>query len=66
MSQSLAQAREEISGHMDRILSVFKPGARITVIVRTPDNNEGDLLLTNDSLTEAVAVIERSKTRPEQ
>lgn len=31
-----------VAAHMDQILSYFKPGKKITVLVRSPDNPEGD------------------------
>ena len=61
----LAQVRERIAEHMDAILEEFKSGAKVTVLVRTPGNNDADLLLTNDDLGEVSAMVERSKTRPE-
>lgn len=48
MSNRLAEVRQAVSEHMDSILSNFKAGAKITVLVRTPSNNEADFVLTND------------------
>lgn len=61
----LIEVRVQIAGYMDEMLTLFKPGAKITVLVRTPGNNEADLLLTNDSMEEIAAMVERSKARPE-
>ncbi|MBJ6722401.1 hypothetical protein I2750_19565 [Bacillus sp. PR5] len=48
-----------VADHMDQILSYFKPGKKITVLVRSPDNPDGDFCLTNDDLTEVTAMIAR-------
>lgn len=71
MSQDTAdvrlwEVRERVSNLMDDVLNEFKPGARITVLVRTPGNDNADMLLTNDSMDEIAKAIERSKTRPER
>lgn len=43
---------------------IFKDGVRVTLIVRTPGDNEADVLVSNDTdLDEITAVIERSKSR---
>lgn len=36
MSQLLRSLHDSISLHMDGILNLFKPGAKITVVVRNP------------------------------
>ena len=48
--------------HVERI---FKPGTKLTIIARTPGNNEADVLVTNDKLPELAKLIERSKAREE-
>ena len=58
MSQ-LAETSQSIAALMDEILSHFKPGRKITVLVRTPDNPDGDFCMTNDDLREIPAMIER-------
>lgn len=46
---------------MNIIASMFKEGAKLTLLVRTPGNDEADFCLTNDDLDEAISVIERRK-----
>lgn len=48
-----------VAEHMDEILALFKPGKKITVLVRSPDNPEGDFCLSNDDLTEVAAMVAR-------
>jgi hypothetical protein len=52
-----AQAR--VSEDMNRILTNFKPGVRITVFVRTPGEPTHDFCMTNDDLREVIAMAER-------
>jgi hypothetical protein len=61
----LAEVRAEICSYMDEILSLFIPGNKITVLVRTPGNDNADMLLTNDDIEQIAAMVERAKTRPE-
>lgn len=42
---------------------VFKPDVLITVIVRTPDDDECDVLITADNIDQLQALLERSRSR---
>lgn len=57
---------EEIGDHMDAILRLFKPGAKITVLVRTPDYPDGsrDMLMTSDDIENAIAAL-KCRQNPE-
>lgn len=59
--RALEDVSIEVSGHMDSILECFKPGAKITVLVRQPGFPDQDFMLTSDSPDEAIALIERRK-----
>lgn len=54
---------EIVADHMDAILRRFKPGRKITVLVRNPDDPTGkeDFVLTNDLIDEATAALLRRK-----
>lgn len=45
--------------------SLFKPGAKLTLVVRNPAaeaaGRDADLIMTNDSLDEAMAALQRRK-----
>lgn len=56
----LSAVRVEVAGRMDQILALFKPGAKITVLVRRPDHPDGsqDFVMTNDEFGGAIAALE--------
>lgn len=56
---NLLLVQQHASAHLEGILKLFKAGALATVVVRVPGFPERDFLLTNDSLPEAIAAIER-------
>lgn len=57
---------EIVADHMDEILACFKPGAKITVLVRRPEKPDGsqDFVLTNDTIDDAIAALQTRKTAP--
>jgi hypothetical protein len=59
MNPALEHARDEISDHMDAIVALFKPGVKITVLVRTPSHPDGsrDLLMTSDTIGAIVKAL---------
>lgn len=58
-------ARAIASRHLDSILRLFKPGAKITLIVRRDGEPEQDFLLTDDDLDEVSTALDRAKGRPD-
>ena len=42
---------------------IFKKGTKLSVIARTPDNPEADVLVTADSIEELRALLDRSEKR---
>lgn len=59
-------AAERVAAFADRIRAEFKADAKITIIVRRPDDIDGsqDFVLTDDNLDLAVAVIRRRQADP--
>jgi hypothetical protein len=55
--------RGVVESYMDDILRLFVAGTKITVVIRPPSGDESDVLLTNDSLDEVSAAVERAKVR---
>lgn len=57
----LAEASQAIAEHMDAIVALFKPGVKITVVIRTPSHPDGsrDLVMTDDMINEVVAALLR-------
>ena len=47
---------------MDRILGHFKPGRKITVLVRSPDQPTADFCMTNDDLAAVAEMVERRRS----
>lgn len=44
---------------MDQILSCFKDGCKITVLVRCPGKPKADFCLTNDELPDVAEMVQR-------
>lgn len=61
MSDLLQRAAERVQDSMDEILANFKPGAKITVLVRTPGKPTADFCMTSDDLDEVIAMVHRRK-----
>lgn len=56
---SLDDVREAVAGYCDLIRANFKPGAKITVLVRRPEHFDGsqDFVLTDDDLSKAISAL---------
>lgn len=61
MQEALQRACERVQDSMDEILTNFKAGAKITVLVRSPDNPNADFCMTNDDPDEMIAMVHRLK-----
>jgi hypothetical protein len=59
----LHAVRQIIARHMDEIKTLFKPGARITVIVEFPNEPDCDVILTDDDVLDAIAALLRAERR---
>lgn len=46
----LEKVQEAVFQHIERIGVYFKPGAKITVLVRFPDKPDADFIVTTDEL----------------
>lgn len=44
---------------LNEIAVCFKPGAKLTLLVRTPGNDNADFCLSNDDLAEAIKALHR-------
>ena len=61
MASDLEIVQQRVSNHMDEIVSYFKPGVKIAVMVRTPDHPTRDFMMTDDSIPELKAMLERQE-----
>lgn len=62
---TLEEVQDEVAVHMDDIVKMFKPGAKVTVLVRFPGFPERDFLMTSDDtdgIIEAVARRQQADT----
>ncbi len=57
---TLIELQTELSEHMAKIAEYFKH-PRITLVVRSPELPDGDVVLTDDDLDAAIAAITRLK-----
>lgn len=62
---NLSDVQDIVAEHMDEILKLFKPGKKITVLVRTPDDPEGryDFMMGDDDPQELLNMLARCKAR---
>jgi len=62
----LEYTKLEASGHLDDIAKLFIQSAKLTLIVRIPDNDDADFLLTNDDLKETTKALERMRAKEQK
>lgn len=53
---------DEIADHLDAIKAFFK-APKLTLIVRAPELADGDLVMTDDRIADAVAALERMRPK---
>lgn len=58
---TIEQVQDEVAGHMDKIKAMFKPGHKITVLVRAPNDPEGrmDFMMGDDEPQEVMNMVAR-------
>lgn len=58
---TLEETQEEVADHLDKIKSYFKPGVKVTILVRTINDDEGrrDFMMGDDDPQEAMNMIAR-------
>jgi len=55
-----AALQDTLAIHLDRVLESFKPGAKVTLVVRNPAyGDEAGVVIGNDDLSEVIAEIKR-------
>jgi len=62
MTPALHQLHADLSADLERIASRFK-SPKLTLVIRAPDLADGDVVLSDDDLDEAIGAIERLKSR---
>lgn len=61
MNTLLESVQELVAEYMHEISRSFKPGVKITVLVRIPDHPTRDFMMTDDSCDDLIAMIHRRK-----
>lgn len=56
---ALENTTQFVATRMDEIVTCFKPGVKITVLVRTPGFPERDFMMTDDESAEIIAMVQR-------
>ena len=56
---NLQDVAESVQWHMNEMLKLFKPGRKITVLVRSPEQPTADFCMTNDDLVEVATMVQR-------
>lgn len=59
MSDRVLALQDELSRHLDEIGTLFKPGAKLTLVVRNPGRGDAGVVIGNDDLDLAVEEIRR-------
>jgi len=59
----LRDLQEQIAYSLDEIRRLFK-NPKITLVVRNPDQADGDVVLSDDDLDKAIAAIVHLQTKP--
>ena len=62
---TLAAVQHRVADHMNAIHTYFKPGVKVTVIVRTPGFPDRDFLMTADDIPELIALLQRRQAAGE-
>jgi len=65
MPADLSDVQAEVAYHLDRIGRLFK-APKLTIVIRSPQLEDGDIILTDDDLPQVVAAIERLRARQGQ
>ncbi len=59
ISPALSNARAIASDHLQQIASLFRDGAKLTLVVRNPEHDDRDFILSNDDIAEAIKALGR-------
>ena len=62
----LVNLHAEIANHAGEISDLFVRGAKVTILVRNPDLEDADVLVTNDEIDSAIAALGKLKLKEER
>lgn len=62
----LRQVHAEVAEHAGQVADLFKPGARVTILIRNPQLEDGDIVVSDDSMESVIAAVQRLKEKEEK
>ena len=65
MSDELEKLRFVLAERLEEISEFFKPGAKVSLLVRNPSIPNADLLLTSDDQGEIIKAVQRLAPAPD-
>jgi hypothetical protein len=63
---TIGEVHLEISDRCLEVARLFKPGAKVTILIRTPSLADGDMVVTDDDIDLAVAALQGLKQKEER
>jgi hypothetical protein len=66
MANEIKNLHAEVANHCGEIADLFKPGVKVTVLVRNPAVDDGDVLVTDDLIDLAIIALGKLKEKEER
>lgn len=64
-ADALFMLHDSLAEHCEQIAKWFKPGAKVTILVRNPQvPGDADVVVSNDDLAAAIAALQRRAEKP--
>lgn len=63
---ALSRAHSEVADHCGEVAKLFKPGAKVTILIRNPHIEDGDMVVSDDSMDLAISALARLKEKEEK
>jgi hypothetical protein len=57
----LKKLHAEIANHCGQVARLFRPGVKVTILVRSPAEGDADVLVTDDQIDAAIAALAKLK-----
>lgn len=63
---NVVEMHREIANHASKIRHLFKPGAKVSIVVRNPSLPDGDVLVSDDQIDDVKRALDRLATKEVQ
>lgn len=63
---TLKNLEAEIANHSAQVAAIFKPGCKVTILVRNPGVEGGLVLVTDDDINLAIASLQKLQSKEER